>query len=89
MRETRRSAGAYGLVTRGIALLGLVCALGVGLAIESPAGAGAAVRTAGYGGGQMMAADPNGGYWTDSAAGAVAAHGGAPSLGSPAQSGLR
>ncbi len=36
----------------------------------------------------MMAADPNGGYWTDSAAGAITPYGGAPVLGSPALSGL-
>jgi len=36
----------------------------------------------------MMAADPNGGYWTVSAIGAVTPEGGAPALGSPALSGL-
>jgi len=36
----------------------------------------------------MMAADPNGGYWTVSAFGAVTPEGGAPALGSPALSGL-
>jgi len=46
------------------------------------------VRTAGYGGGQMMAADPNGGYWTASPTGAITPHDGAPALGSPALSGL-
>jgi hypothetical protein len=66
----------------------LLCALGSGLAIESSPGAGAAVRSTGYGGGQMMAADPNGGYWMDSAAGAITPYGGAPVLGSPALSGL-
>jgi hypothetical protein len=42
-----------------------------------------------YSGGIMMAADPNGGYWTVSATGAVTTHGTAPALGSPAQSNLR
>jgi hypothetical protein len=88
MRETRKSRAHTGLVVRGIALLGLICALGSGLAIESSPGAGAAVRTADYGGGQMMAADPNGGYWTDSASGAITPQGGAPVLGSPALSDL-
>ncbi|MGA2473526.1 MAG: glycosyl hydrolase [Acidimicrobiales bacterium] len=46
------------------------------------------MRTTGYGGGQMMAADPNGGYWTASATGAITPHDGAPALGSPALSGL-
>jgi hypothetical protein len=66
----------------------LVCALVSGLALASSAGAGAAVRTAGYGGGQMMAANPSGGYWTATATGGVAPHDGAQALGSPAQSGL-
>ena len=35
-----------------------------------------------------MAADPTGGYWTATWAGAVTPHGSAPALGSPAQSGL-
>ena len=37
----------------------------------------------------MMAADPTGGYWTVTPAGAVTPHGGAPALGSPALSNLR
>ena len=41
-----------------------------------------------YGGGRTMAADPRGGYWTASDAGAVSAHAGAPALGSPAASGI-
>ena len=42
-----------------------------------------------YGGGHLMAADPSGGYWTVNWSGAVAAHGGAPSFGSPATSGVK
>ena len=37
----------------------------------------------------MMAADPTGGYWTVTPAGAVTPHGAAPALGSPALSNLR
>jgi hypothetical protein len=51
---------------------------------------GAAVTDADkdYAGGHLLAADPNGGYWTVSWLGAVTAYGGAPSFGSPALSGL-
>ena len=35
-----------------------------------------------------MAADPDGGYWTASPAGGLSTFGGAPSLGSPASSGI-
>ena len=42
-----------------------------------------------YSGGMMMAADPTGGYWTVTPAGAVTAHSSAPALGSPAQSSLQ
>jgi Glycosyl hydrolase family 26 len=58
------------------------------MAAAGSTGAGAAVHTAGYGGGQLMAADPNGGYWTATPQGAVTPYGGAPAFGSPAQSGL-
>ena len=42
-----------------------------------------------YGGGHLMAADPSGGYWTVNWSGAVASHGGAPSFGAPATSGVK
>jgi hypothetical protein len=42
-----------------------------------------------YGGGMLMATDPLGGYWTTDWVGAVTAHGGAPTFGSPALSGIR
>jgi hypothetical protein len=41
-----------------------------------------------YSGGRYLAADPNGGYWTVNWVGAISAHGGAPSFGSPALSAL-
>ena len=41
-----------------------------------------------YSGGRLMTADPNGGYWTVNWVGAVTAYGGAPTFGSPAQSGI-
>ena len=50
---------------------------------------GAAAATPAYGGGYLMAADPQGGYWTVSSAGSITSHGGAPTFGSPALSGLR
>jgi hypothetical protein len=42
-----------------------------------------------YGGGRLMAADPDGGYWTVNGTGAVVSHGGATTFGSPALSGLQ
>jgi hypothetical protein len=42
-----------------------------------------------YSGGRLMAADPNGGYWTVNWVGVVTAFGGAPSFGSPALSGIK
>jgi hypothetical protein len=42
-----------------------------------------------YSGGRLMTADPTGGYWTTTWLGVVTAHGGAPSFGSPAQSGIK
>ena len=42
-----------------------------------------------YSGGQLMAADPSGGYWTVNGAGAVVSHGGATAFGSPVLSGIQ
>ncbi len=42
-----------------------------------------------YSGGHQMAADPSGGYWTVSWLGAITAHDGAPTFGSPAASGTK
>ncbi len=42
-----------------------------------------------YSGGRLMAADPNGGYWTVNWVGVVTAYGGAPTFGSPALSGIK
>jgi hypothetical protein len=54
------------------------------LGVPAPsADAGAASVPASYGTGHLVAADPSGGYWTATAAGAVAPHGGAPQLGYP------
>ena len=41
-----------------------------------------------YGGGRLMGADPNGGYWTVHGIGTVVSHGGATTFGSPALSGM-
>jgi hypothetical protein len=93
MRQSRPRRSLSLAAARAVALFVLVPALGLGLAIESSASAGAgaatAARTSGYGGGEMFAADPTGGYWTATAGGTVTPHGGAPTLGSPALSGLR
>jgi hypothetical protein len=42
-----------------------------------------------YSGGRLMTADPSGGYWTTTWLGVITAHGGAPTFGSPAQSGIK
>jgi hypothetical protein len=59
-------------------------------ALVSPKSTAALASTstsANYGGGRLMAADPNGGYWTVSGVGVVSGRGGAPTFGSPASSG--
>ncbi len=48
-----------------------------------------AALTSMYGGGFLMAADPDGGYWTVSPFGAITSYGGAPLYGSPVLSGIR
>jgi Glycosyl hydrolase family 26 len=81
-------------LARAIATLALVPALALGLATAfssgtGPASASSAHPSNAYSGGIMMAADPNGGYWTVTPTGAVTTHGVAPALGSPALSNLR
>jgi hypothetical protein len=88
MRETRWRPVRPLAATPRVALVAVVCALGSGLVVACSAGSGAAVPTALYGGGELMAADPDGGYWTASPTGTVTPHDGAPGLGSPALSGL-
>ncbi|HUE08699.1 MAG TPA: glycosyl hydrolase [Acidimicrobiales bacterium] len=70
----------------GSALISLTGLLGTSVLDGNPADAVTSAPTAEYSGGQMMAADPNGGYWTVDVAGDVTPYGGAPNFGSPAQS---
>ena len=82
----------------------LVATLGLGIAASGQGGDHhvdhrAAIRTTAdttdttttnvYSGGRLMAADPNGGYWTVNWVGVVTAYGGAPTFGSPALSGIK
>jgi hypothetical protein len=93
MRQSRPTRSLPLALARAVALFVVVPALGLSLAVDVSTGAAGAVaatatRTHEYGGGQMLAADPNGGYWTAAAGGAVTPHDEAPALGSPARSGL-
>jgi hypothetical protein len=62
--------------------------LGVSVLDGNPAAATNSSAPSEYGNGQLMAADPSGGYWTVDPTGAVTPYDGAPNLGSPSQSGL-
>ena len=86
MRQSGRSRALPLALTRAIASLVLVPALALGLATAfssgtDPASASSAHPSNAYSGGVMMAADPSGGYWTVTSAGAVTTHGAAPVLG--------
>jgi hypothetical protein len=94
MRQSRLSRALPLVFLRAIASLVLIPTIALGLATvlstgSGPASAAGAARSGSYSGGIMMGADPNGGYWTVTPAGAVTAHGGAPAMGSPALSNLR
>ena len=95
MRRTKWKRSVTPVSARVIAFLVLlpVLTLGVATAFSSGGSAGAATSATangsnGYSGGMMMAADPIGGYWTVTPAGAVTPHSSAPALGSPALSNL-
>ena len=87
-RWERRRASTLG-AGLGAALMTLTGMVGASLVVGTPAGA---VTTAAAppetSGGQMMTADPDGGYWTVNATGAVTTYDGAPNFGSPAASGI-
>ena len=95
MRESGRTRSLSNVLARASALLAVpVLALGVATAFPSGAGAssppgGTGSATMNYGGGMLMAADPTGGYWTATPAGAVTPHSGAPAFGSPALSNMQ
>ena len=62
----------------GAALISLTGLLGTSVLDGNPADAVTSAPTAEYSGGQMMAADPNGGYWTVDPTGDVTPYSGAP-----------
>jgi hypothetical protein len=75
------------LAALALALGAFVATMGTGPSTHAPAGA--TVMASARSGGHMLAADPNGGYWTVNGAGAITSYGGAPSFGSPALSHIR
>jgi beta-mannanase len=75
------------IASLAIVLGGFLTILGFWAATSAQA-ATTSSNTGAYSGGQMMAADPTGGYWTVSSEGAVSSFAGAPYYGSPAQSGI-
>ena len=94
MRQSPWSRTLRLVLSRGLAALVLapVVAFGLLTAFSSATGgtasASGAVIAKSYSGGIMMAANPSGGYWTVTPAGALTPHGGAPVLGSPAASNM-
>jgi hypothetical protein len=70
--------------------LGAMGATGVSALVVTPTpSAATSTIPIDYGTGQLMAADPDGGYWTATPEGGVTGHGGAPVSGSPAAAGVR
>jgi hypothetical protein len=82
-----RRGGAQWVRRWAVAALALTVLVGVAEVVLRAPKAVAAVP-ASYGTGDLMTADPAGGYWTASATGAVVPHGGAPQLGNPAARGV-
>ena len=86
--EPTRAWRRVALSVAAVSVLAVIISSGVvGTALIGAKRAAAATPT--YSGGYLMAADPKGGYWTASSAGSITSHGGAPTFGSPALSGLR
>ncbi len=72
-----------------LAILVTAVAVSVSMGAARPSTSGAVTEMWGaYGGGRLMAVDPDGGYWTTTWAGSMTSYGGAPSLGSPASLGI-
>jgi hypothetical protein len=80
----KRTQGRIALLVAACAVLAATISVGVNASAQATA-----ITTSAYSGGHLMAADPNGGYWTVSSLGVITAYGGAPTFGSPALSGIR
>ena len=75
--EGRRACRCVALSAAAVGVLGVIISSGVvGTSLIGVNRAAAA--TPAYGGGYLMAADPQGGYWTVSSAGSITSHGGRP-----------
>jgi hypothetical protein len=102
LRNSGTKQAARRVALLAVSFGALVASLGLGVAASGrltahhalpptsihTAAALSAEMTDDYSGGRLMTAHPSGGYWTVSWLGAVTGHGGAPTFGSPAASGM-
>ncbi len=89
--HVQRTRACVRILLATLFVFSLACYFGSGTSNPGPKIAARAANSftlAFYSGGHMLSADPSGGYWTVTAVGVVMSFDGAPSIGSPAGSGL-